>query len=121
MVETDEDALICDLAEIYGIYDYKSLPPLTVATLCRGLGIRSRVLGKASGLTCPPLTFMMAHALDVLDLLLWQNTEDGHKGRNQPERRTANLKQTEKNETFTSPEAFEVYRAGFFTTPERGD
>ena len=94
---------------------------MTVATLCRGLGIRSRVLGKASGLNCSPQTFMMAHALDVLDLLLWQNTEDGHKGRNQPEQRTAKLKQTEKTETFTSPEAFEAYRASFFTTPERGD
>ena len=32
MIKTDEDALICDLAETYQIYDYKSLPAYMVAT-----------------------------------------------------------------------------------------
>ena len=30
MIKTDEDALICDLAETYQIYDYKSLPAYMV-------------------------------------------------------------------------------------------
>ena len=31
MIKTDEDALICDLAETYRIYDYKQLPAYQVA------------------------------------------------------------------------------------------
>ena len=31
MKQLDEDALVCDLAETYGIYDYKQLPLLKVA------------------------------------------------------------------------------------------
>ena len=37
MIKTDEDALICDLAETYQIYDYKSLPAYMVATFSVGL------------------------------------------------------------------------------------
>ena len=36
MIKTDEDALICDLAETYQIYDYKSLPAYMVATFSVG-------------------------------------------------------------------------------------
>ncbi len=37
MISRDEDALICDLAETYQIYNYKSLPARLVATLSVGL------------------------------------------------------------------------------------
>ena len=36
MIFTDEEALICDLAETYQIFDYRSLPVRTVATLSAG-------------------------------------------------------------------------------------
>ena len=43
MIKTDEDALICDLAETYQIYDYKSLPAYMVATFSVGLRENSRI------------------------------------------------------------------------------
>ena len=37
MIKTDEDALICDLAETYRIYDYRQLPAYQVAVFSFGL------------------------------------------------------------------------------------
>ena len=37
MIATDEDALICDFAETYHIYDYRSLDVEYAATLAYGL------------------------------------------------------------------------------------
>ena len=48
MIKTDEDALICDLAETYQIYDYKSLPAYMVATFSVGLRENSRIKMKLS-------------------------------------------------------------------------
>ena len=94
---------------------------MTAATLCTGLGTRSRCLAKMSGMSVPADTFMTAHLLDCLELLIWLNTKDGRKGQNRPQRRTANLILKENNEdTFDSPEDFEAYRAAIFN-PQRGD
>ena len=49
MIRFDEDALICDLAETYHIYDYRSLPVKLVATLSAGLRDDSRIKLKAAG------------------------------------------------------------------------
>ena len=43
MIELDEDALICDLAETYHIFDYRSLPVKLVATLSAGLRDDARI------------------------------------------------------------------------------
>lgn len=43
MILTDEDALICDLAETYHVLDYRSLPLLTAATLASGLRSDARI------------------------------------------------------------------------------
>lgn len=51
MISLDEDALICDLAETYQIYDYRSLPVRLVATLAAGLRDNSRIKLLAAG--CP--------------------------------------------------------------------
>ena len=49
MLKIDEDAVICDLAETYHIYNYKELPPLTVALFCDGLRDDARIKLKMSG------------------------------------------------------------------------
>lgn len=46
MVNLDESALICDLAETYGIYDYRQLPLRTVAVLAAGLRENARIIRK---------------------------------------------------------------------------
>lgn len=43
MISASEDALICDLAETYHIYDFRSLPVKLVATLSSGLRDNSRI------------------------------------------------------------------------------
>lgn len=43
MIAVDENALICDLAETYHIYDYRSLPAKLVATFSVGLRDTSRI------------------------------------------------------------------------------
>lgn len=44
MIATDQDALICDMAETYGIFDLQALPVATLATLAVGLRENSRIL-----------------------------------------------------------------------------
>ena len=49
MIATDEDALLCDLAETYGIFDLNALPVETLAALSFGLRENSRIKRKMSG------------------------------------------------------------------------
>lgn len=84
MIRTDEDALICDLAETYNIYDYKRLPLKTVAALSVGLRDDSRIKMKLSGVTVSTDTMLLAAAVDRLSLLVWMKTKDAEKGRNRP-------------------------------------
>lgn len=49
MVVLDEDALICDFAETYHIYDFWSLPLQLAATLAAGLWYDSRIMMRLSG------------------------------------------------------------------------
>ena len=43
MIRKDEESLICDFAETYHIYDYRSLPAGLAATLAAGLRDNSRI------------------------------------------------------------------------------
>ncbi|MDO4710620.1 MAG: DUF5361 domain-containing protein [Peptostreptococcaceae bacterium] len=84
MVAEDEDALICDLAETYQIYDHKQLPLSKVAVFARGLRDDSRIKMKLSGQTVPLDTLLSAGAVDRLSLLVWMQTKDGQKGIKRP-------------------------------------
>ena len=84
MIKVDEDALICDLAETYQIYDYKQLPPKMVAVFSYGLKDDSRIKMKLSGQTVPSDTLLLASMVDKLNTLVWFKTKDGQKGKNMP-------------------------------------
>lgn len=84
MIGLDESALICDLAETYGVLYYRALPVKLLATLCAGLRDSSRIKMKSMEINATPLELMVAHAADNLSLLRWGLTEDGQKGRNRP-------------------------------------
>lgn len=109
MLETDEGALICDLAETYGIYDYMQLPPLTVATLAVGLREDARIRMKMSGVDYSLETILLASAVDRLSLLLWSKTKDGEKGRRRPKSIVEQLMKKTNSEirAFRTPEALE--------------
>lgn len=84
MVATDEDALICDLAETYQIYDYRRLPLKMVAVFSFGLREDSRIKMKMNDIGVPFETLLLAGIQDKLNVLIWQQTKDGINGRNYP-------------------------------------
>ena len=84
MINTDEEALICDLAETYHIYDYRQLPPQKVAVFALGLRDDSRIKMKISGQVAPIERLLLAGISDRLSTLVWFQTEDGQKGKNRP-------------------------------------
>ncbi len=84
MINTDEDALECDLAETYHIFDYRSLPCERVATFACGLRNTSRIKLK---LQDEKYTFeqkLQALAVDRLADLVWSKTKDAAQNRNRP-------------------------------------
>ena len=62
----------------------ESLPLETVAILASGLGENSRIARKISGAKVPLNTLLLAHIVDRLGLLVWQNTKDGKHNKNRP-------------------------------------
>ena len=84
MLRADADALRCDLAETYHIYDPEALPVTTVALLACGLRDNSRIKMKMTGAKVPNDILLLALAVDRLALLVWKDTKDGRKGRHRP-------------------------------------
>ncbi len=68
-MELDEDALICDLAETYHIFDYRSLPVQLVATLSAGLREDSRIKLRMADAPANLDTIILAAIADNLALL----------------------------------------------------
>ena len=117
MIALDEDALICDLAETYQIYDYKQLPLNQVAVFAYGLRDDSRIKQMMSDQIVPLETTLLASIVDRLSLSLWLQTKDGQKGVNRPASIADQLIKRDKSENdgkdylvFESGEDFENYR-----------
>lgn len=114
MVITDEDALICDFAETYRIYDYRQLPLRMAAVFASGLRDNSRIKIKMSGLNAAPDTILNAVIADRVGTLVWMQSTDGVKNRNRPASivdKIINPGATNENVvTFDSGQAFEDER-----------
>lgn len=113
IIAKDEDALICDFAEIYHIYDYRSLPLSRVAIFAVGLRENSRTKMRISGMKYPTDTLLLASAIDRLSILAWMNSKDGTNGINRPKSILNELmgKEDKKDiETFEFSEDFEERR-----------
>lgn len=112
MVAADEDALICDFAETYHIYDYRQLKLAYAATLANGLRDSSRIKAKLTEQRVSTETLLMGAAVDALNLLVWMQSKDGQKNRNRPvsvvEMLTAD--NSKKVKGFESAEEFERAR-----------
>lgn len=113
MINTDEDALVCDFAETYHIYDFKKLAITDAAVLACGLPASSRIVRKMSGQDIDMHTALLALIVDDLNLYIWMQSKDAKHRRNRPKSVYKLL--TEKNEpkqerTFTSAEDFEKAR-----------
>lgn len=112
MLSTDKDALICDLAETYGIFDYRALPVPLLATLAAGLREESRIKRKLAGAKMSRLEMLTAAAVDKLSMMAWMISEDGRKGENRPKSVLAILMGEEPDdnpvEGFETAEEFET-------------
>lgn len=108
------DELVCDLAQYYHIYDYKSLPPVQVATYLCGLDSNSRVVKKMCNSKGSLQEILLALIFDRLNWLCWANTKDGHNNINRPTSIAESLMGRENSESnvtsFASGEDFEEAR-----------
>ena len=114
MISEDEDALICDLAETYRIFDYRALPVRMLATLCCGLRENSRIKMKLLGMKVPMEIMLLADAVDKLSFLAWTRTKDAQEGRNRPKSIVGMLTgKKEENDiiAFDTAEEFELAKA----------
>jgi len=66
MLALDRNALICDMAETYGIFDINRVPVTLLSTLAAGLGENSRIKLKQNGLKAPWNTILLAAIVDML-------------------------------------------------------
>ena len=88
MIQEGEDDLICDLAETYGIYNYKSLPVQLVATFSYGLSENSRIKRKLRGekeTTEQYQQRILIAIFDRINWLAWSRSEDAANNVNMPE------------------------------------
>lgn len=122
MIKTDEDALECDLAETYRIYDYRELPPMRVALFAIGLSNDARIKRAISGMKIPMDTFLLASITDYLSWLVWSKTKDGQNGKNKPRSIVdiLNGKDEEENQKFVSGDDFEAMWQQLASSEEKG-
>lgn len=87
MIESCEAELICDLAEVYHVYDYKQMPVIFIATLAAGLREDARVWHKLED-DNPFFTDqrrLLVSMYDLLNVIRWLQTTDGANGTNYPD------------------------------------
>lgn len=110
MINTDEDALICDLAEVYNVYDYRSLPCKLAAAFSCGLRDDSRIKMKLSGMKVTTEQMLLAVIVDGVRTLTWFQSRDGMEGTNRPKSVLGELLETEEQkdiETFENGDEFD--------------
>lgn len=113
MIKLDEDALICDFAETYHVFNYRGLPLTYAAVLASGLRDDSRIKMKIAKLTVSFDTLLLCAILDAARVGNWMQTKDGIKGRNIPESLTQSIigmNEKDGNAGFSSGEDFESER-----------
>lgn len=114
MIALDEDALICDFAEFYHIYNIYEYPPIYIATLAIGLRDNSRIKLKLLGLRVDLEMLLLAHIVDNTAINIWAKTKDAKNNINRPqsfvELLSKKKESKEKAREFNSGEDFEKER-----------
>lgn len=124
MMAVDRDALVCDLAETYGILDYKALSVPLLATLASGLRDNARIKMKMSGQQISVDTMLLAALVDHMAMSVWMRSENAQKGRDKPQSVLALLtgqEQEEKSVGFATPEEYERKRAEIIKGGQHGN
>lgn len=86
-----------------------------VASFVLGLRENSRLMMKLNGMKVTSEVLLLSQIVDRLSILVWQNTEDGAKGKNKPEMISPKLfgftdEESHSYSTFISGEEFEKAR-----------
>lgn len=84
MIALDEDALICDFAEFYNIYNIYEYPVGYIATLALGLRDNSRIKLKLVGLRVDINSLLLAHIADNTAINVYAKTKNAKTGKNKP-------------------------------------
>lgn len=110
-LNANEDLLLCDIAETYGIVGFDGLSVKILATLSFGLRDNARIKMYLSDTKVELNTMLIASALDQLNFLSWCKTKDAEKGRNRPKSIASSLIKTDKKQerdfcVYSSPEEF---------------
>lgn len=116
LLATDEDNLICDFAQYYGIYDMESqIPCRTASILACGLPPESRIMRKMSNSPIDTTDTILAGIFDSLNNLMYMMS--GKRHRKKPQSLLDKLLNTEKTKkkqenivAFSSAEEFERIR-----------
>lgn len=118
IIAENEDALICDLAETYGIYDYRAFPVNLIATLTDGLRSDARI--RQAGENYSVDTILRAITADRLGLLVWMQTKDAKTGSRRPQSITEALtRKKEEGARFESIKDFEAARRSILERSRR--
>ena len=110
MIATDEDSLICDLAQFYHVFDYKSMTVELVATLSAGLPEDSRIMRKLSKRNISKSELMLAAIYDDLNAYLYSMTSNAKHGINRPASivdKWLNITEQRENMAFDSVNSYE--------------
>lgn len=108
MINTDEEALICDFAETYHIYNYRSLPLHMAGIYACGLRQDARIIMAMSKTKLTADQTMLAMISDNTRMLAWLNSADGMRGVNRPKSLVEILLGNVKQNVTSGIEAFET-------------
>lgn len=115
MLREAREELLCDFAEVYHIYDLRAFSVQYIAILAKGLRPESRTKMKISKAEVTFDRLAMATLIDGVNLLIWQNTKSGQKGKHRPKSVAEKLIKRESEESevvgFDSIEDFELTRS----------
>lgn len=105
MIATDEDSLICDMAQYYNVYSLNQLPLSTIAILASGLPVDSRIMRKFSKSKVSLTEQLLAALLDDFNMYIYSMSKDSKHGRNKPKSIVEMLAHIEEIES-KKPKAF---------------
>lgn len=84
MVQNYPNELECDMAQFYGIHDYRNFKLGHISILACGLPEQSRIVKKVTDKPYETDTYLLAHIVDRLSLIWWSKTEDAMENMNRP-------------------------------------
>lgn len=104
--------MVCDLAEVYHVFDYRSIKLTMLAKLVIGLRAESRTKMRLTGSKLTMEQTLLASIFDLLNLLVWSHTEDAKHKRNRPKSMLEQLTSSDDDhEVFETGEEFDKARA----------